>query len=94
MTTHPDLMAARAEIDDLDFQLISLLAKRQAVVERVIGIKQREKLPANIPARVKDVIERAERNAKVAGLSPELARSLWTTMVDWFVSHEAKVLGR
>lgn len=94
MKTHPDLISARIEIDALDLQLVQLLAKRQKVVERVIGIKLREGLPALIPTRVKSVIDAAERNAKAVDLAPELARTIWTVMVDWFVRYEEKALGK
>lgn len=72
--------------------MVLLLARRQAVVDRVISIKTREDLPALIPARVEEVIARAETQAIEAGLSPELARLIWTGMVDWFVRHEALAL--
>jgi isochorismate pyruvate lyase len=87
-----ELKTARAEIDALDQNLIMLLAKRQAVVERVIKIKQQHNLPANIPQRVAEVIERAANNAAESGASPDLARSIWTVMVDWFVKFESQRL--
>lgn len=94
-TTIPaDLKTARADIDRIDAQLVALLAERQKVVERVIAIKTREGIPALIPERVDVVIENAATLAKAAGMSPDLARHVWRSMVDWFVAYEKGRMGR
>lgn len=89
-----DLKSARTDIDRIDAQLVALLAERQKVVERVIAIKTRDGIPALIPERVDVVIENAAAQAKAAGLSPDLARQVWRTMVDWFVAYEKGRMGR
>lgn len=89
-----DLKVARNEIDRIDAQLVRLLGERQNVVERVIDIKKRNNLPAYIPDRVDVVIENAARQASEVGLSPDLARRLWRTMVEWFVDYENEKLGK
>lgn len=82
----------RHEIDLVDERLIKLLAERQRLVEAIIAVKQREGLPARIPARVDYVIDRARVLARAHHLDPALAESIWTEMVEWFVAHEERTL--
>jgi isochorismate pyruvate lyase len=82
----------RQEIDVVDEKLIKLLAERQRLVEAIIAVKQREGLPARIPARVDYVIDRARVLARAHHLDPALAESIWTEMVEWFVAHEERTL--
>ena len=64
----PDL---RRQIDMLDAQLISLLSMRQRCVERVIEIKRVQKLPARIPDRIDEVLERVRKLAEAEKLEPD-----------------------
>lgn len=82
----------RQEIDVVDEKLIKLLAERQRLVEAIIAVKQREGLPARIPARVDYVVDRARVLARAHHLDPALAESIWTEMVEWFVAHEERTL--
>ena len=82
----------RHEIDVVDEKLIKLLAERQRLVEAVIAVKQKEGMPARIPARVDYVIDRARVLARAHHLDPALAESIWTEMVEWFVAHEERTL--
>ena len=82
----------RQEIDVVDEKLIKLLAERQRLVEAIVAVKQREGLPARIPARVDYVIDRARVLARAHHLDPALAESIWTEMVEWFVAHEERTL--
>jgi isochorismate pyruvate lyase len=82
----------RHEIDVVDEKLIKLLAERQRLVEAVIAVKHRDGMPARIPARVDYVIDRARVLARAHHLDPALAESIWTEMVEWFVSHEERTL--
>ncbi len=88
----PDLVQLRKEIDAVDSALVQVLARRQKLVERVVDVKVRDNLPAFIPARVDEVLGNVSRQAEAAGLSPELARALWTAMINWFVELEEKHL--
>ena len=92
--TRETLAALRGEIDAIDARLIDLLAERFRVVERVVAVKKRDHLPANIPQRVEDVVAAARRQAETAGLPPDLAETLWRTMVAWTIAHEERRLGK
>ena len=82
----------RHKIDVVDEKLIKLLAERQRLVEAVIAVKHRDGMPARIPARVDYVIDRARVLARAHHLDPALAESIWTEMVEWFVSYEERTL--
>ena len=88
----PAIADLRRDIDAVDEKLVKLLAERQRLVEAVIAVKQREGLPARIPARVDYVIDRARVLARAHHLDPALAESIWTEMVEWFVAHEERNL--
>jgi isochorismate pyruvate lyase len=91
-TLSEDLAEVRAEIDAIDAKLVTLLAQRQKFVSKVIDIKKRDGLPALIPGRVEEVIHNAATRAEAVGMSPDLARVVWRTMVNWFVAYEEEWL--
>ena len=88
----PQLTEIRHQIDELDAELVRLLAKRQMLIDRVIPIKRDADLPALIQDRADQVIDRAVEQARSAGLDPELARLIWSAMVEWFIRHEERKL--
>lgn len=83
----------RAQIDQMDRDLIALLAKRAAYIDRAAELKPAENLPARIPARVQDVLDNVHREARAQGLDPDLAVSLWTQLINWSIAREERVLG-
>ncbi|MGI6245251.1 MAG: chorismate mutase [Pseudochelatococcus sp.] len=78
----------RAEIDAIDADMVMLLARRMAVVERVIAAKRANGLPALIPARVEEVAAHVRRRAAEAGAPPDFAEAVWRTMMDWVIAYE------
>ena len=83
-----ELEAFRAEIDAIDAEIVRLIAKRMAVVDRVVGVKQKAGLPAHIPERVEAVAERVRAEARRSGAPPELAERVWRTLMDWVIAYE------
>jgi isochorismate pyruvate lyase len=83
----------RRQIDDLDSELVALLAKRQRCVERVIEIKRAEKLPARIPQRIDEILARVRGLAEGEKLEPDLAVALWREMIEQFIAYEERALG-
>jgi len=92
--TTETLSDLRREIDGLDEQIVRLLAARLGVVHRVLKVKLRDGLPANIPERVEEVVTAARQRAEAEGLPPDLAELLWRDMVDWIIDYEDKHLAR
>ena len=88
-----DMTELRAAIDALDARLVALLAQRSRYIDRAAVLKQAAGLPANIPARVEQVVSHVRRRAEAAGLDPELAEQLWRPLIGWSIAREEAVLG-
>ncbi len=81
MSEEDRLDSLRREIASLDEELVSLLARRLALVEEVGEVKQRLGLPTLDPTREAEVVRRGAELARARGLDPELARDvLWRIM--------------
>ncbi len=83
----------RQQIDALDGDLVAKLALRSRYIDRAVALKQAEGLPANIPARVEDVVARVRDNAHASGLDPDLVERLWRQLIDWSIERESQHLG-
>jgi isochorismate pyruvate lyase len=88
-----DMSALRVEIDALDAELVALLARRAGYIDRAIALKQVAGLPANIPARVEDVVAKVRARAAAEGLDPDLVEALWRHLIAWSIAREERVLG-
>ena len=96
MTSEPATCAAmagvRAEIDRLDREIVALLVRRAACIDRAVGVKRAESLPARIGPRVEEVIANVRAEAVAGGLDPALAEDLWRRLVDWSIAREERAL--
>jgi isochorismate pyruvate lyase len=95
-TTVPRLTMAdiRRDIDRIDEDLVKLLAERQRLVEQAIFVKKRDNIPARVPQRIDQVMAHIRRLAGAHSVDPVLAEALWTEMLEWFIAHEERELGR
>jgi len=78
----------RQVIDRIDDDLVTLLAARQACIERAVEIKSAAGLPAHIPERVREVLDRVQARARGEGFDPELATLIWRSLIDWSILRE------
>lgn len=83
----------RVQIDKLDRQLIELLATRAIYIDRASELKPGEGLPARIPERVEDVVQKVRSNSVEVGMDPDLTERLWRILIDWSIAREENVLG-
>lgn len=83
----------RVEIDALDAELVELLARRAAFIDRAAALKPAEGLPARIPGRVEEVVANVRRLAAAQGLDEALVEELWRGLIEWAIARESKVLG-
>jgi isochorismate pyruvate lyase len=87
----PENCASMAElrmaIDALDQKLVSLLARRQAYIERAAVLKQ-DRGAVRDEARVEDVVAKVLAEAKAAGLSANIAEPVWRTLIEQSIRHE------
>ena len=84
------LTALRDEIDDIDGQLVALLAKRRAVTTKVGLLKSEVGMPIFAPEREASLLSVRRQQAIEAGLSPELIEDiLRRLMQDSYISQDA-----
>ena len=94
MQKQSSLAELRRQIDALDSELVALLSKRQRCVEQVIEIKRSQQLPARIPERIDEVLERVRGLALAQKLEPDLAVAVWREMIEQFIAYEERTLSR
>jgi len=70
------LNTLREGIDELDSQLVELLAKRSALTTRVGQIKAEAGMPVYVPEREKALITSRRAQAEAQGVSPDLTEDL------------------
>lgn len=89
-TFEQQLGELRDEIDEIDCQLVTLLAKRRAVTTNVGLLKSAEGMPIFAPEREANLIKVRRQQAIDAGLSPELIEDiLRRLMQDSYISQDA-----
>jgi isochorismate pyruvate lyase len=89
----PTMVELRAAIDELDGSIVQLLAKRATYIDRAAELKSVNGLPANIPARVEEVVAKVKANATREGFDPELAEQIWRQLIAWSIAREERKLG-
>lgn len=88
MTGLPEL---RAKIDDLDRQLVRVLADRLAVCEEVASVKEDSDTPVIQPNRVRDVITSRRQWAIDSGVDPDFAEQVFRVLLA--ETHRIEVAG-
>ncbi|ODT61381.1 MULTISPECIES: chorismate mutase [Paracoccus] len=90
----PDMPALRVEIDALDAQLMALLARRHALIDRAAQIKAGNGMPARIDDRVEEVVANVRRHAQEHGLDPDLYDRLWRQLIEAAIAQEERQLSK
>lgn len=88
---HP-LADLRRQIDQIDDQLIALLAKRYALLADVVKIKKEHGISHRVEARVQEVLNRNEAAALKAGLPEGYAKALWHIIIEAAHAYEGRNL--
>ena len=88
-----EMSDVRRLIDELDEELVTLLAKRQRPIERAARITPALGIPANVPERADGVSAHVLGAARRAGLSVEVAMTLWRALIDWSIQYEERLMG-
>ncbi|MFO7750711.1 MAG: bifunctional chorismate mutase/prephenate dehydrogenase [Desulfobacteraceae bacterium] len=71
----------RDEIDRIDAEILSLLARRQAQVEKVVALKKACHIQVYHPAREEDLISRLRRKSEKTGLDPDFMEDLYRVIL-------------
>lgn len=82
----------RNEIDNIDREIIHLLATRFEYVKEVV--KYKEKTTSGIEAsdRRNAVISSRGEWAKEKGLNPEVVEGIYTKLISYFIDEEKKII--
>ena len=81
------LQEYRARIDELDEQLICLLAERFEITKTVGELKAETGLPAADPQREKEQIARLHEIARNEGMDPVFGEKVFRLIVDEVIRH-------
>jgi chorismate mutase/prephenate dehydrogenase len=84
----------RREIDQIDQQMVQLLARRRAVVQRVAEVKQRHDLQLYHPAREENLISARRTEAARAGLDPDFVEDIFRTVMRYSRTKQLDTLSR
>ena len=79
----------RSEIDRLDDEIVSLLALRLNVIDRVAKIKAEKNIEPRLKDRVDEVIQRNSEMAHILGADADLVATLYTQIVENAIEREA-----
>ena len=86
------LSAVRVAIDEVDDQIVSLIARRERLI-RIAGTLKGDQEAVRAPARVERVIDHVRTAAAKKDIDPDIVEKTYRTMIDAFVELELKVQG-
>lgn len=84
----------RGQIDQLDEDLIRLLAVRQRHVDRAAELKPAEGLPARIETRVDAVVDNVRNLARREGFDAQTAADMWRLMIESMIAREEQAMAQ
>ncbi|MEU8421461.1 chorismate mutase [Micromonospora sp. NPDC048835] len=85
--TAPTLTEIRARIDELDAELVGLLARRETLVRQAAPLKS-DSQAVRAPDRVAQVVARVRGLAGDAGADPDLIERIYRGMIQAFIEME------
>jgi len=87
------LSLLRGQIDDLDDQIISLLARRFALLADVVKVKREFGIPHRVESRVQAVLDRNEARGQASGLPSGYVRHIFEYIIEQSHKYELPQLG-
>ncbi|MFC3299026.1 chorismate mutase [Arthrobacter agilis] len=84
------LAAVRVAINEVDEQIVSLIARRERLVRRA-GALKRDDESVRAPARVEQVITNVRGYAERLGVDPTVVEHTYRAMISAFIDYELKV---
>ena len=86
-----DLTQFRVIIDDIDDQIVDLLARRFALCQEVAGFKWRHQIPVVLPERIEQVKARCAERAERQGVDGALVTALYTLIIECACQTERQI---
>lgn len=89
-----ELSAMRAEVDEIDQQIILLLGVRFRCTDMIGELKQAHDMDLVDPVREDQQVQRIRRLAEEAGVPPALAETILREVIDTVVDHHTRLRER
>tara|TARA_Y100000992_G_scaffold252793_1_gene185233 strand:+ start:1067 stop:1366 length:300 start_codon:yes stop_codon:yes gene_type:complete len=89
LTNNQKLNKARIEIDKIDAKLLPLIVKRSKMVNMALESKTKKSQIID-QKRIKSILTRVGRAAKLKSANPILIKSIWKSMIWNFIDYEKK----
>ena len=83
----------RVRLDEVDRDLVGVLAERARLIEEVIRFKRAHAMAVVDRKREDEMLERVETLATAEGLDPRIARQVLRAVIDAFTLLEVEQLG-
>jgi len=80
-------------IDDLDMQIVALLAQRTSYMTRAAGIKQHQHQVRD-NARVQYIVERVGQAMQAQGFPPQIAQTAYQVLIEQSIAFEEQEFSR
>lgn len=87
-----NITEVRNEIDNIDREIIRLLATRFGYVREVVKYKSNTASSIEASDRHKEVLQTRRDWAQQAGLSPDMIEDIYDRLVKYFISEEKKLV--
>lgn len=88
---YENIQALRARIDEIDREIVSLLAERFRITDEIGTYKKAHGLPAVDELRERVQFQRITRLAEEIGLDPDIAVRILRSVIDEVVGRHRKV---
>lgn len=89
LTNNQKLNKARIEIDKIDAKLLPLIVKRSKMVNMALESKTKKSQIID-QKRIKSILTKVGRAAKLKSANPILIKSIWKSMIWNFIDYEKK----
>ena len=86
------LQPYRKRIDELDDKIVDLLVERIGIIHEVAEVKGANDIPAVLPDRVNEVINRCSDRAGSKKIDADFVRGLYTDIVRFSCNLESKLM--
>jgi chorismate mutase len=77
-----DLDELRTEIEDIDREIVELVARRTYVADTIAGVKQERDLPTTDESQEERVMERAAENAERFEVDANLVKAVFRLLIE------------
>ena len=89
LTNDQKLNKARVEIDKIDAKLLPLIVKRSKMVNMALESKTKKSQIID-QKRIKSILTKVEKAAKLKSADPNLIKSIWKSMIWNFIDYEKR----